>query len=258
MTLSGWITLAVIIIVIAALNKEKISDFFEDLGDFFRKLQSASKSPKKPSFEDAVRREFRDSYKKVIESIDRHPKTNAENRFVLRYGAIQSAFKANVIDDQDFKNLCKLMAPGVLEKIAEQERQEALRKYCGIQTEREEQMLYGVALKEIVKLHKENTTSKDAYLIVVGADWCSHSKVFKERLDNAGISQFTYIDVDEDSSLLIKYGINEIPTTILIDNHGDIIRKWVGAEEDGSDIQEITSIISSNDYILQNRWHVDE
>ena len=69
-------------------------------------------------------------------------------------------------------------------------------------------------------------------------------------MDNAGISQFTYIDVDEDSSLLIKYGINEIPTTILIDNHGDIIRKWVGAEEDGSDIQEITSIISSNEYTI--------
>ena len=64
------------------------------------------------------------------------------------------------------------------------------------------------------------------------------------------VTQIISTDVDEDSSLLVKYGLNEVPTTILIDNHGDIIRKWVGAEEDGSDIQEITSIISSNEYTI--------
>ena len=250
MTLSGWITLAVIIIVIAALNKEKISDFFEDLGDFFKKLQSASKSPKKPSFEDAMRREFRDSYKKVIESIDRHPKTNAENRFVLRYGAIQSAFKANVIDDPDFKNLCKLMAPGVLEKIANEERKAAIAKYCGLHNDVDESKLF----LDLITLGRNLTDSEPkrriAHLIVLGASWCPHSVKFKSNLDKNGIQGYTYIDVDKDSSLLIKYGINEIPTTILIDNHGDIIRKWVGAEEDGSDIQEITSIISSNEYTI--------
>ena len=247
MTLSGWITLAVIIIVIAALNKEKISDFFEDLGDFFNKLQSASKSLKKPSFEDDVRREFRDSYKKVIESIDRHPKINAENRFVLRYGTIQSAFKANVIDDPDFKNLCKLMAPGVLEKIANEERKAAIAKYCGLHNDVDESKLF----LDLITLGRNLTDSEPkrriAHLIVLGASWCPHSVKFKSNLDKNGIQGYTYIDVDEDSSLLVKYGLNEVPTTILIDNHGDIIRKWVGAEEDGSDIQEIKSIISSND-----------
>ena len=250
MTLSGWITLAVIIIVIAALNKEKISDFFEDLGDFFKKQQSASKSPKKPSFEDAVRREFRDSYKKVIKSIDRHPKTNAENRFVLRYGAIQSAFKANAIDDPDFKNLCKLMAPGVLEKIANEERKAAIAKYCGLHNDVDESKLF----LDLITLGRNLTDSEPkrriAHLIVLGASWCPHSVKFKSNLDKNGIQGYTYIDVDEDSSLLVKYGLNEVPTTILIDNHGDIIRKWVGAEEDGSDIQEITSIISSNEYTI--------
>lgn len=154
MTLSGWITFAVIIIVIAALYK--ILDFFVDLGDFFKKLQSASKSPKKPSFEDAVRREFRDSYKKVIKSIDRHPKTNAENRFVLRYGAIQSAFKANVIDDPDFKNLCKLMAPGVLEKIANEERKAAIAKYCGLHNDVDESKLF----LDLITLGRNLTDSK--------------------------------------------------------------------------------------------------
>lgn len=199
--ISWAILLAIPIIIILGIKREEIADFFSDL---YKKLFHSGKNE---LLEQTLREEYRDYCREVVNVVDRNPNTTSENRWMMRFIAINSAYKKNTNQDADFQAISKCKKFSFIKDIAKQERQNTLRKYCGIQTEREEQMLYGVALKEIVKLHKENTTSKDAYLIVFGADWCSHSKVFKERLDNAGISQFTYIDVDEDSSLLIKYGI---------------------------------------------------
>ena len=244
---NAWIFWVIVLVVYALVkiiaNREEIADFFSDL---YKKLfQPGKKSAK--SLEHTIREEFRDSYRRVVNAVDKHPNTTAEHRFVLRYGAIQSAFKANVLDDPDFKNLCKLMAPGVLEKIANEERKAAIAKYCGLHNDVDESKLF----LDLITLGRDLTDSEPkrriAHLIVLGASWCPHSVKFKSNLDKNGIQGYTYIDVDEDSSLLVKYGLNEVPTTILIDNHCDIIRKWVGAEEDGSEIQEITSIISSND-----------
>ena len=244
----AWIIWVIILAVYALVkimsNREEIADFFSDL---YKKLfQPGKKSAK--SLEHTIRKEFRDSYRRVVNAVDKHPNTTDENRLRMRFMAINSAYEMNTTQDADFQAISKRKEFSFIKDIAKQERQNALKKYCGILTDSDEQMFFDAILSDIIKLNKDKTDQKGAYLIVLGADWCPHSKVFKERLENAGISQYTYIDVDEDSSLMVKYGLNEVPSTIMIDYHGDIIKKWVGSEKDGSDVKEILNLINSGTY----------
>lgn len=72
----------------------------------------------------------------------------------------------------------------------------------------------------------------EAYLAVFSASWCGPSKRFLKEIQAAGINNYTLIDVDEDSALATKYSIRSVPTTLLLDNDGNIIKKWLGYDDD--------------------------
>lgn len=74
----------------------------------------------------------------------------------------------------------------------------------------------------------------DAYLLVFSATWCGPSKRFKKEIEDAGVHNYSYIDVDDDvnQELSTKYNVRSIPTTILVTKTGEVIKKWVGYDDE--------------------------
>lgn len=73
-----------------------------------------------------------------------------------------------------------------------------------------------------------------AYLLIFSASWCGPSKRFIKEIEEAGIHNYTYIDVDQDwtEQLVEKYGVRNIPLTVLIQTNGVLINKWVGYDDE--------------------------
>ncbi len=80
--------------------------------------------------------------------------------------------------------------------------------------------------------HKDNTIGNDAYLLLFSAEWCGPSRRFKQEIINGGITNFSYIDVDQDSDLAEKYKIRSIPTTVLVKTNGEVIKRWDGYDDE--------------------------
>ena len=76
---------------------------------------------------------------------------------------------------------------------------------------------------------KENT---NAYLVIFSADWCGPSKRFVSAIQAAGIHNYTKVDVDNNDELALKYGVRSIPTTILLNENGHEIKRWVGNDDE--------------------------
>lgn len=61
------------------------------------------------------------------------------------------------------------------------------------------------------------------------APWCGQCKVLtKEFLKNPIDVEIKDINIEENEELVEKYGIKNLPTTILIDNDGNVLEKWAG------------------------------
>lgn len=80
--------------------------------------------------------------------------------------------------------------------------------------------------------HTDNTIGNDAYLLLFSAEWCGPSRRFKQEIINGGITNFSYIDVDQDSDLAEKYKIMSIPTTVLVKTNGEVIKRWNGYDDE--------------------------
>lgn len=92
--------------------------------------------------------------------------------------------------------------------------------------------------------------SNVAYLLIFSASWCGPSKRFVKEIEEAGIKCYTYIDVDEDwtEQLVVKYGVRNIPLTVLVDTHGEIINKWVGYDDEDPGQTKFVSYINKCNY----------
>lgn len=81
---------------------------------------------------------------------------------------------------------------------------------------------------------KSNTSQKEslgnAYLLLFSASWCTPSKSFIRQIEAAGINSYTYINVDENEDLCQDFCIRSIPSTLLVDLDGNIIKRWVGED----------------------------
>ena len=90
-------------------------------------------------------------------------------------------------------------------------------------------------IQMMAELAGENHSSEEdevVYLAVFSASWCGPSKRFIKEINEAGINNYTYIDVDKEEDLSVKFGIRSVPTTLLINNNNTVIKKWVGYDEE--------------------------
>lgn len=85
------------------------------------------------------------------------------------------------------------------------------------------------------KLEEERTRLNQidkAYLAIFSASWCGPSKRFLKEIQSAGINNYTLIDVDKDGALSEKYSIISVPTTLLLDCDGNVLKKWIGYDDE--------------------------
>lgn len=66
-------------------------------------------------------------------------------------------------------------------------------------------------------------------LLKFSASWCGQCKVLEEKLKGFDKCEIEKIDVDSvDEELLAKYAIRNIPVTVIVDENGEEMHKWVG------------------------------
>ena len=95
---------------------------------------------------------------------------------------------------------------------------------------------------------KNNKQKGTAYLAVFSASWCGPSKRFVKEIQNAGITNYTYIDVDEEEDLAEIFNITSIPTIYLLDEYGNVIKKWVGCDDDDPGQKQFVNYIRNSPY----------
>ena len=66
-------------------------------------------------------------------------------------------------------------------------------------------------------------------LIKFGASWCLPCKNLESRLKNVKLNiDLLKYDVEEDVELTEEWKVRNVPTTILLDDNGHEIKRWVG------------------------------
>lgn len=66
-------------------------------------------------------------------------------------------------------------------------------------------------------------------LLKFGASWCLPCKNLESRLKNIKLSiDLLKYDVEEDVELTEEWKVRNVPTTILLDDNGHEIKRWVG------------------------------
>lgn len=89
-----------------------------------------------------------------------------------------------------------------------------------------------------------------AYLLLFSASWCGPSKRFVKQIEAGGITCYSYVDtdLDENQDLSLKYSVSQIPTTILIDIDGQVIKKWVGEDDEDPGQSKFVNYIKTCGY----------
>ena len=66
-------------------------------------------------------------------------------------------------------------------------------------------------------------------IIKFGANWCGPCRVLEQRLKDFDKCEVIMYDVDDtDETLLEKYKIRNIPVTLIVDENGNEVQRWVG------------------------------
>ena len=93
-----------------------------------------------------------------------------------------------------------------------------------LKREREE-----IARKERVSKAIQNGTP--VKLLVFHTTWCGPSKRLLQDFGKAGL-KYSVIDVEKEQDMGEKYKIRNVPTTILVNEQGEILNKWIGYDDE--------------------------
>ena len=88
-------------------------------------------------------------------------------------------------------------------------------------------------------------SSDIAFLAVFSASWCGPSKRFIKEINQAGITNYAYIDVDKEENLSGRFDIRSVPTILLIDKNDNVIKKWVGYDDEDPGQSKFVQFIKS-------------
>lgn len=102
-----------------------------------------------------------------------------------------------------------------------------------------------------LELEKSRQSKSNAYLVIFTACWCGPSKMFLKEIQAAGINNYTLIDVDKDAALATKYSISSVPTILLLDNDGNVIKKWIGYDDDDLGQTKFVNFIKNCSYVVR-------
>lgn len=98
---------------------------------------------------------------------------------------------------------------------------------------------------EFLKAEQSSITDDIVYLAVFSASWCGPSRRFINDISEAGINNYAYIDVDKEDDLSVKFSIRSVPTTLLIDRNDNVIKKWVGYDQEDKGQTKFVNFIKS-------------
>lgn len=85
------------------------------------------------------------------------------------------------------------------------------------------------ARKERVSKAIQNGTPVN--LLVFHTTWCGPSKRLLQDFGKTGL-KYSVIDVEKEQDLGEKYRIRNVPTTILVNEQGEILNKWIGYDDE--------------------------
>ena len=67
-------------------------------------------------------------------------------------------------------------------------------------------------------------------LLKFGASWCGPCRVLEKQLEGFDTCELEVYDVDKDDveDYINKFSIRNIPVMVLLDDNGEVLKKWVG------------------------------
>lgn len=92
-------------------------------------------------------------------------------------------------------------------------------------------------------------------IIKLGAEWCAPCKVFGntfhkvEKMDDYKNIEFKDVDIENDEEgdeLVAKHNIRSVPTTLLLDENGNVLYKLMGNVSEQDFIELINNTINGN------------
>lgn len=72
-----------------------------------------------------------------------------------------------------------------------------------------------------------NTKQND--LMLFGADWCMPCKALKRSLEEIGMRNYLFIDVDNGYLHGQQFGIKTVPTMVIVNDKGEEVDRKTGA-----------------------------
>jgi len=92
-------------------------------------------------------------------------------------------------------------------------------------------------------------SATDVYLLIFSAKWCGPSKRFLKEI-NEHIKCYNLIDVDDESnsSLAEKYNIRSVPTTILMNTKGKVLKTWIGYDDEDPGQKALVEFVNSGKF----------
>ena len=79
------------------------------------------------------------------------------------------------------------------------------------------------------KKHKDIKKKKNMRKVIkIGAEWCGPCRALDKQLETFKGCEVIKYDVDENESIAEEYNIRSVPVTILLDDMGNEIKRWIG------------------------------